>query len=81
VNPRVEVKGALDHVSPSALQAFVAESNRIEGIGLVLQREIQAYEAFLQLPELRVAELEQFVLEVAARPLRDRAGLRNGGGR
>lgn len=59
----------------TALQDFVAESNRIEGIGIVLAREIEAHEAFLELPEVRVPEVECFVRDVAGVPLRDKPGM------
>jgi hypothetical protein len=57
------------------LRDFVAESNRIEAIGIVLAREIEAHKALLDLPEIRVPELECFVRDVAGRPLRDRPGM------
>ena len=58
------------------LQSFVRESNRIEGIVREpTQGELDAHQDFLELPEVRVAEVEHFVREVAARPLRDRIGM------
>jgi hypothetical protein len=58
----------------SDLRAFVAESNRIEGIHRVTEYEVTAHEELLELPEIRVPEMECFVREVAARPLRDLVG-------
>jgi hypothetical protein len=57
------------------LHAFVEESNRIESIHRPpTDYEIRAHEWLLELPELRVPELELFVREVAAVPLRRAAG-------
>jgi hypothetical protein len=57
------------------LHEFVAESNRIEGIHLVKDYEVQAHEQFLALPEITVADLEIFVNAVAAAPLRRNFGM------
>jgi hypothetical protein len=57
------------------LRAFVRESNRIEGILRVTGYEVEAHERLLQCASIRVADLEEFVTTVAARPLRDREGL------
>ena len=54
---------------------FVRESNRIEGIHRVLDREVDEHARFLELDELTVPALERFVREIAARPLRDRPGM------
>lgn len=55
---------------------FVRESNRIEGIVRTpTDYEIAAHQEFFDLPEVRVPEMEEFVKEVAARPLRDRIGM------
>ncbi len=57
------------------LHSFVEESNRIEDIHRVTEYEVTEHEALLELPEIRVPDLEHFVKEVAARPLRDRPGM------
>lgn len=62
-------------MSEQALMGFVEESNRIEGIHRVTDYEIKAHREFLELPEVRVPELQAFVMDVAARPLRDRPGM------
>jgi hypothetical protein len=60
----------------SVLLDFIRESNRIEGIlRAPTDYEITAHEEFLDLPEIRVPEMEEFVKEVAARPLRERVGM------
>lgn len=60
----------------SSLLDFIRESNRIEGIVREpTAREIQAHAEFLELPEVRVPEMECFVRDVAGRPLRDRIGM------
>ncbi len=57
------------------LYAFVAESNRIEGIlRPPTDGELVAHEQFLELPEIRVADLGHFVKEIAAVPLRRHPG-------
>lgn len=58
-----------------SLHDFVAESNRIEGIHRVSDGDIEAHEQLLELPEIRVPEMECFVREVAGRPLRERVGM------
>lgn len=59
------------------VRAFVAESNRIEGITRPPRKsEIEAHLAFLALPEIRQADLEAFVAVVApGKPIRDRIGM------
>jgi hypothetical protein len=58
------------------LRDFVAESNLIEGIGLVMQREVEAHETLLALEELTIEHLEIFVAHVQpGAKLRRRAGL------
>lgn len=58
------------------LADFVRESNRIEGIlREPFRREMEAHQEFLDLPEIRVPEMECFVRDVAARPLRERPGM------
>lgn len=60
----------------SDLYSFVAESNRIEGIHRVVDYEVASHEMLLAKPDaLTVKDLENFVLDVAARPLRDRVGM------
>lgn len=57
------------------LREFVIESNRIEGIRRdPTDYELLAHAAFLPLQKVTVADMESFVREVAARPLRDVAG-------
>lgn len=62
--------------APAAkLWAFVDESNRIEGIRrAATDYEIAAHAAFMVLREVTVADMESFVTEVAARPLRRAVG-------
>lgn len=60
----------------SSLYDFIRESNLIEGIDRwPTDGEIKAHEEFLDLPEVRVPEMESFVRDVAARRLRDRIGM------
>ncbi len=57
------------------LADFVRESNRIEGIlREPTEYELAAHAAFLPLETVTVADMESFVREVAARPLRRTAG-------
>jgi len=56
------------------LHDFIAESNRIEGIHRVTEYEVKAHEHFLDLREVRVIDLENFVKQIAAVPLRDHRG-------
>lgn len=63
-------------VTHAALTEFVRESNRIEGITRPpTPAEIKAHKAFLAEREASVGALERFVTGVAARPLRDTAGM------
>lgn len=57
-----------------SLRDFVMESNRIEGIDVVKELEINAHEYFLN-HSVSVASLERFVDVVANAQLRDAAGL------
>lgn len=58
------------------IQAFVVESNRIEGITRPpTSAEIDVTTAFLQLPEVRVADLENFVKVCARSTLRRHHGM------
>ncbi len=60
----------------SLLTDFVAESNRIEGMGEPTEREISAHENLVKLEKLTVADLEQFVGLVQPNAiLRRKAGL------
>jgi Fic family protein len=59
----------------SDLYSFVAESNRIENIHRVTDYEIEAHKKLLALPSVDVADLEAFVITVAARPLRRKPGM------
>ena len=59
----------------SDLHAFVAESNRIEGIHLVTDAEINVHEWFLRQPRLRTTDVERFVETVAGAGLRRREGM------
>lgn len=43
------------------LVRFMEESNRIEGIHKVTREEYAAFESFLELPEIRIADLCNFV--------------------
>ena len=43
------------------LEEFVAESNRIEGIGSVSRKDMKAHEELLALRELSVKDIERFV--------------------
>jgi hypothetical protein len=55
----------------TAMERFVRESNRIEGIlREPLQREIDAHAAFLALRMVTLADLEAFVADIAGVPLR-----------
>lgn len=57
------------------LYDFVAESNRIEGILRPPRAyEIASHDGLLRLDLMRVRDLEEFVREIAARPLRRSAG-------
>ncbi len=56
------------------LRDFVAESNRIEGIGTVKELEINAHEYFLNHP-VSIASLGRFVDVVANAQLRDGVGM------
>ncbi len=54
---------------------FIAESNRIEGITRrPLPTEIKAHKALLALDVVTVAAMEEFVADVAGRPLRRAIG-------
>lgn len=58
------------------LRAFVRESNKIEGIVRApTKAEIEAHETFINLKTVTVEDVSAFVLVVAKRPLRDRAGM------
>ncbi|HKO38855.1 MAG TPA: Fic family protein [Solirubrobacterales bacterium] len=58
------------------LYAFVAESNRIEGIERPpLDAEVEVHEALLALDRLRPADIENFVRVVADAPLRRHPGM------
>ncbi len=62
--------------SQGSLVAFVAESNRIEGIHRdPIDREISAHETFLELPEVKISDLEWFVDAVAGASLRTLPGM------
>ena len=57
------------------MEAFVAESNRIEGINRpTTKTERDAHKILWSLPLIGVADLEEFVKNVAARPLRRAKG-------
>jgi hypothetical protein len=56
------------------LLAFVAESNRIEGIGIAREHDLDAHKALLALETITVADMENFVREIAAVPLRRTVG-------
>ena len=56
------------------LRDFVAESNRIEGIPVVKELEVDAHKAFLAQP-VSVDSLESFVDLVAVAELRSRPGM------
>jgi Fic family protein len=61
--------------SSRELEAFIAESNRIEGINrATTEGEIVAHAALLVLRTITVADLEGFVAEIAAVPLRRARG-------
>jgi hypothetical protein len=63
------------HEDSMRLRLFVAESNRIEGIvSSPTIGEMRAHSDFLGLSEVGVPELECFVADVAARPLRRAVG-------
>lgn len=58
------------------LRAFVAESNRIEGIGTVLAREVTATRDFLRVPDPTVGDLLALVRVLQPEAwLRERPGL------
>lgn len=60
----------------TGLRDFVEESNRIEGIRRPsTAHERMAHSALLALTTVTVADLEEFVKEVAAAPLRNREGM------
>ncbi len=64
------------NVSAAALARFVQDSNAIEGIHRdPSPQEIAAHDAFLELPELRIADLESFVGVVAGASLRRLPGM------
>lgn len=57
-------------------QAFVEESNAIEGIRLTRPVEVEEFLRFLALPKITIAELERFVSVYQPNAkLRDKAGL------
>ena len=59
-----------------ALVGFIRESNRIEGIEREpTDDELSIHGVFLSCPTLLVSNIEGFVWEIAARPLRDRSGM------
>jgi hypothetical protein len=58
----------------SQLTRFVAESNRIEGIGYTLPQDLEAHAAFLALQTVTVPDMEAFVKAIAAVPLRRAVG-------
>lgn len=53
---------------------FIAESNRIEGISHTSASELEAYDSFLALDKILIADLENFVNIIAEQPLRRNAG-------
>ncbi len=58
------------------LEAFVAESNRIEGIATVSSADLAAHVEFLALDRITVFALEAFVSKIAPRkPLRREPGM------
>jgi len=59
------------------LEEFIDESNHIEGITAPIEEaEFEAYERFLELEEITVADLEDFVAVIApGKPLRKRLGM------
>lgn len=58
------------------LEAFVEESLWIEGILRgPTDAEMEAHEVFMELPEIRVAEVEEFVRVIAGAKLRRREGM------
>jgi Fic/DOC family protein len=60
----------------SGLRAFVAESNRIEGITRPpLRPEFEVHATLLALDRLRLADVENFVRVVAGAPLRREPGM------
>ncbi len=62
--------------APAWLQAFVQESNRIEGINTTRPEDIRAHEAMLDLAWVTVPDLEAFVSAVApGNVLREAPGL------
>lgn len=65
----------IHHSWTGAMESFVAESNRIEGIHRVTQYERDAHARLWAIREIAVPDMEDFVREVAAAPLRDRAGM------
>lgn len=58
------------------LRSFVKESNKIEGIHVVREREVEAHAALLMLDKISVDTLERFVdcVQPGAR-LRDKSGM------
>lgn len=65
----------MNPTSAAALHAFVTESNAIEGITRPpLDYEVEAHATLLSLPSITVADLEAFVKDVAAVPLRRQPG-------
>jgi hypothetical protein len=56
-------------------EAFVVESNRIEGIYAVTERDRDAHRALWSSGGIGVADLEDFTMAVAGAPLRSREGM------
>lgn len=66
----LELKGGL------YIAHFIHESNEIEGIVRpVTNEEADLYSAFLVLPVLTVADVENFVQQAAGAPLREKLGM------
>lgn len=58
------------------MRDFIRESNRIEGIKRELfLHEIEAHENIMELEELRIEDICNFVKAIAKAPLRDREGM------
>lgn len=63
-------------MTPFTLEDFVRESNRIEGIPRVTEKQINAHYRLLRRPSLDVQALQLFVLDIApGKPLRLQAGM------
>lgn len=57
------------------LREFVAESNRIEGIGVVQEHEVKAHFDFMNVQHPTINDLEEFVFKICGKRIRALDGM------